>query len=118
MKEQLDFETAWDITRQCCSYTRNHTILPEALEKWSVKLFEELLPGNHLMLIYQINEHIMNQVNQFYPGNIDKMRNLSVIEEGPKENQNGTIVLMAHTVNGVAELHTRILKERIFPEFL
>ena len=116
-EEQLDFETAWDITRQCCSYT-NHTILPEALEKWSVKLFEELLP-RHLMLIYQINEHIMNQVIQLYPGNIDKMRNLSIIEEGPEKKIRMAQLCLhgTHTVNGVAELHTRILKERIFPDF-
>ena len=116
-EEQLDFATAWNITRQCCSYT-NHTVLPEALEKWSVKLFEELLP-RHLVLIYQINEYIMNEVTRLYPGNIDKMRNLSLIEEGPDKKVRMAQLCLhgTHTVNGVAELHTRILKERIFPDF-
>jgi len=115
-EERMSFENAWDITKRCFSYT-NHTILPEALEKWGIALFEELLP-RHLMLIYQINNVVMEEAMRLYPGDIAKMRNLSIIEE-----TNGKAIRMAqlaihssHTVNGVAKLHTKILRERIFPD--
>jgi len=116
-EERLDFATAWDITKRCFSYT-NHTILPEALEKWSVELFRELLP-RHLMLIYQINNHILGEVTRLYPGDITKMRNLSVIEEGPEKNLRMARLCLhgSHAVNGVAELHSQIIKDRIFPDF-
>lgn len=116
-EENMNFEAAWDITRKCFSFT-NHTILPEALEKWGVKLLEELLP-RHLMLIYQINNHILAGVSRKYPGNINKMRNLSIIEEGKDKNVRMARLCLhgSHAVNGVAELHTKILKERIFPDF-
>ncbi|MBW6513488.1 MAG: glycogen/starch/alpha-glucan phosphorylase [Candidatus Syntrophosphaera sp.] len=116
-EENLSFDEAWDITKHCFSYT-NHTILPEALEKWSVKLFEELLP-RHLMLIYQINNHVLAEVNRLYPSNIVKLSNLSVIEEGPEKKLRMAQLCLhgSHAVNGVAELHTQIIKERIFPDF-
>ena len=116
-EERLSFEEAWDIARGCFSYT-NHTILTEALEKWSVQLFQELLP-RHLMLIYQINNHILGEVTRLYPGNIIKMRNLSVIEEGAEKGLRMAQLCLhgSHAVNGVAELHTQILKDRIFPDF-
>ncbi len=116
-EERLNFEAAWDITRGCFSYT-NHTILSEALEKWSVDLFEELLP-RHLMLIYQINNHILGEVTRLYPGNLIKMRNLSIIEEGSQKGLRMAQLCLhgSHAVNGVAELHTSILKEKIFPDF-
>ncbi|MGC9362058.1 MAG: glycogen/starch/alpha-glucan phosphorylase [Candidatus Syntrophosphaera sp.] len=116
-EENMNFEAAWDITRKCFSFT-NHTILPEALEKWGVKLLEELLP-RHLMLIYQINNHILAEVSRKYPGNINKMRNLSIIEEGRDKNVRMARLCLhgSHAVNGVAELHTKILRERIFPDF-
>ncbi len=116
-EQRLNFEPAWEITRSCFSYT-NHTILSEALEKWSVKLFEQLLP-RHLMLIYQINNHILGEVTRLYPGNIIKMRNLSVIEEGVEKGLRMAQLCLhgSHAVNGVASLHTQILRERIFPDF-
>ncbi|MEN6445857.1 MAG: glycogen/starch/alpha-glucan phosphorylase [Candidatus Cloacimonas sp.] len=114
--ERLDFETAWDITKRCFSYT-NHTILPEALEKWGIPLFETLLP-RHLSLIYQINNLVMQEVLRLYPDNLAKMRNISIIEE-----TNGKALKMAQlaihsskAVNGVANLHTKILSERVFPD--
>ena len=115
-EERLSFETAWDITRKCFSYT-NHTVLPEALEKWSVSLFEELLP-RHLMLIYQINNVVLAEVSRLYPGNIIKMRNASIIEESrDKALRMAQLAIHgSHTVNGVAALHTQIIKERIFPD--
>ncbi len=116
-EEQLSFEKAWDITRRTFSYT-NHTVLPEALEKWSVSLFQELLP-RHLMLIFQINNHIMGEVNALYPGNFVKLRNMSVIEEEQEKSIRMAQLSIhgSHTVNGVAALHTKILKEKVFPDF-
>ncbi len=116
-EERLSPVTAWDITRRCFSYT-NHTILPEALEKWSVKLFEELLP-RHLMLIYQINNLILGEVTRLYPGDLTKMRNLSVIDEGNDKSLRMAQLCLhgCHTVNGVAKLHSEIIKDRIFPDF-
>jgi starch phosphorylase len=115
--EQLSFEKAWEITKGCFSYT-NHTILPEALEKWSVRLFEELLP-RHLMLIYQINNHELGEVLRRYPGNLIKMRNMSIIDEdSEKALRMARLCLFgSHAVNGVARLHTSILREKIFPDF-
>jgi len=116
-EENMNFEAAWEITKSCFSFT-NHTILPEALEMWGVKLLEELLP-RHLMLIYQINNHILAEVSRKYPGNINKLRNLSIIEEGKNKNVRMARLCLhgSHTVNGVAELHTKIIKEKIFPDF-
>lgn len=116
-EERLSWESAWEITKKVFSYT-NHTILPEALEKWSLPLFEELLP-RHLMLIYQINNHVMGEISRLYPGNIIRMRNMSIIEEGPEKSLRMAQLCMhgSHTVNGVAALHSRIIKERIFPDF-
>lgn len=115
--ERLSFENAWEITRKVFSYT-NHTVLPEALERWSVALFEELLP-RHLMLIYQINDLIMQEVAKRYPGNIIKMRNVSIIEEGLEKNLRMAQLCIhgSHAVNGVAKLHTEILKTRVFADF-
>ncbi|MDD2230368.1 MAG: glycogen/starch/alpha-glucan phosphorylase [Candidatus Cloacimonetes bacterium] len=117
-KERLSFDTAWDITRKCFSYT-NHTVLPEALEKWGINLFEELLP-RHLMLIYQINNAILAEVSRLYPGNIIKMRNISIIEEDREKTLRMARLAIhgSHTVNGVAELHTQIIKERMFPDMV
>lgn len=116
-EKKISFETAWDITRKTFSYT-NHTILPEALERWSVSLFEELLP-RHLMIIYQINNHVLNAVTNRYPGDLTKMNKMSVIEEGPDKHIRMAQLSIAgsHTINGVAELHFKILKEDIFPNF-
>ena len=116
-EQRLSFDTAWELTKGCFSYT-NHTILSEALEKWSVSLFKELLP-RHLMLIYQINNHILGEVTRLYPGNIIKMRNLSIIEEEEDKKLRMAQLCLhgSHAVNGVARLHSQILRERIFPDF-
>lgn len=115
-EERLSFEKAWDITRKCFSYT-NHTILPEALERWSVSLFEELLP-RHLMLIYQINNAVLLEVTRLYPGNITKMRNISIIEESREKALRMAQLCIhgSHAVNGVAKLHSQIIREDIFPD--
>ncbi|HPI26768.1 MAG TPA: glycogen/starch/alpha-glucan family phosphorylase, partial [Candidatus Cloacimonadota bacterium] len=115
--ERMEFASAWEICRKVFSYT-NHTVLPEALERWSVSLFEELLP-RHLMLIYQINDHIMKEVSARYPGDIVKMRNVSIIEEGLEKSLRMAQLCIhaSHTVNGVAELHTQILRSKVFADF-
>lgn len=116
-EKKISFEKAWDITQRTFAYT-NHTIMPEAQERWSVDIFEELLP-RHLMLIYQINNQILSEVTRLYPGNINKMRAMSIIEEGNEKNirMAQLSILGSHAINGVAELHSKILKETIFPDF-
>ncbi|MBI3993846.1 MAG: glycogen/starch/alpha-glucan phosphorylase [Candidatus Lambdaproteobacteria bacterium] len=113
----IAWETAWDITSRCCAYT-NHTVLPEALEKWPVPLFERVLP-RHLQIIYEINRRFLEDVSARYPGDNDRLRRLSLIEEGPEKQ-----VRMAHlaivgsfSVNGVSALHSQILRDRIFADF-
>ncbi|KAK4527130.1 hypothetical protein GAYE_SCF35G5052 [Galdieria yellowstonensis] len=115
--EGLPFLEALEITRGCFAYT-NHTVMPEALEKWSVPLFESLLP-RHLAIIYDINFNFLEEVRKKYPGDDGKLARLSIIEEGEVK-----MVRMAHlgivgsfAVNGVAELHTKLLKTQVFPEF-
>ncbi|MGC1478876.1 MAG: glycogen/starch/alpha-glucan phosphorylase, partial [Chthoniobacterales bacterium] len=116
-EEGMDWDTAWDLVTRTFAYT-NHTLLPEALEKWSVALFEKVLP-RHLQLIFEINKRFLDTVEERWPGDAAKKRTLSLIEEG-----NGKMVRMAHlsvvgshSVNGVAALHTRLLKSDLFPEF-
>ena len=115
--EGLGWEKAWDISVRTFGYT-NHTLMPEALEKWSVELMGKVLP-RHLEIIYEINRRFLEQISQQYPGDTKRLRQMSIIEEG-----NVKMVRMAHlaiigshSVNGVAELHTKLLKERIFKNF-
>lgn len=113
----VEWEKAWEITRACVNYT-NHTILPEALEKWSVPLFRHLLP-RHLQIIFDINSRFLEEVSSRYPGDLDKLRSMSVIEEGGEQSirmANLAVIGSTH-VNGVAEIHSRILKEVIFKDF-
>lgn len=117
-EKNISFEKAWSITQKTFAYT-NHTILPEAQERWSVSIFEELLP-RHLMLIYQINNLLLGEVTRRYPSDLNKMRKMSVIEEGTEKfiRMAQLSIVGSHAVNGVAELHTKILKETIFPDFV
>lgn len=113
----VEWGKAWEITRACVNYT-NHTILPEALEKWSVPLFRYLLP-RHLQIIFDINSRFLEEVSSRYPGDLDKLRSMSVIEEGGEQSirmANLAVIGSTH-VNGVAEIHSRILKEVIFKDF-
>lgn len=116
-EHQMSWDDAWQIVGKVFGYT-NHTLLPEALEKWSVSLFERVLP-RHLQIIYDINARLLKTVEQMWPGQVDKMRVCSLVEEG-----NGRMIRMAnlavagsHAVNGVAALHTELLKKHLFPEF-
>jgi starch phosphorylase len=114
----LDWAAAWKITRGVCNYT-NHTLLPEALEKWSVPLFEKVLP-RHLEIIYEINTRFLqDEVEAKWPGDDSKKSELSIIEEGqPKMVRMAYLsVVGSSKVNGVAALHTELLKKNLFATF-
>lgn len=117
-EEGLSFDTAWDIVRRTFNYT-NHTLLPEALEKWPVRIFEKLLP-RHLEIIYEINYRFLNgEVESTWPGNDEIKRRLSIIEEGPerKVRMANLCVIASARVNGVAAIHSKLVKEQLFPEY-
>ena len=115
--KHLSWDTTWDIVTRTFAYT-NHTLLPEALEKWSVGLFEKVLP-RHLQLIYEINHRFMGEVAQHWPGRDDICRALSIIEEGEHKmiRMAHLAVIASHKVNGVAALHSQLLKSELFPHF-
>ncbi len=114
---ELDWDNAWEITTSTMAYT-NHTLLPEALEKWSVPLFAKLLP-RILEIIYEINARFLAQVAQHWPGDASKQRALSLIEEGdvPQIRMAYLAIVGSYSVNGVAALHTQLLKEGLFKTF-
>ncbi|MBE6381754.1 MAG: glycogen/starch/alpha-glucan phosphorylase [Lentisphaerae bacterium] len=116
-KEGLDWDKAWDLTRRSTGYT-NHTILPEALEKWPVAMMERLLP-RHLQIIYEINGRFLQQISAQYPGDIARLRRMSLIDEnGERYVRMANLCLVStSSVNGVAELHTQILKDSLFKDF-
>ncbi len=111
------WEKAWEITTSSVAYT-NHTLLPEALEKWDLSLFKSLLP-RHLELIYEINRRFLQQIRLRYPGNDSILRKLSIIdEEGGKAVRMAHLATIgAHHVNGVAALHSDLIKRQLLPEF-
>ncbi len=113
----LDWDSAWDITTRALSYT-NHTLLPEALEKWGLDLFGSLLP-RHLELVYEINRRFLQQVRIKYPGNEEVLRRVSIIDEdGSKAVRMAHLATIAsHHVNGVAALHSDLVKSELFPDF-
>ncbi|MDP2809621.1 MAG: glycogen/starch/alpha-glucan phosphorylase [Rhodocyclaceae bacterium] len=116
-EHHMEWEAAWNVTRRTFAYT-NHTLLPEALEKWSVPLFKSILP-RHIEIIYEINAHFLDDVRLRYPFDSARVQRLSIIDEtGPR------FVRMAHlacvgsfAINGVAELHSRLLKETVLRDF-
>jgi len=115
--EGLNWKKAWAIVRRTFAYT-NHTVMPEALEKWSVSLLERLLP-RHMKIIYDINHSFLKEVEAKWPGDIHKLSKLSIIEEYPekKVRMAHLAIVGSHCVNGVAALHTELLKSDVFPEF-
>ena len=116
-EERMDWDRAWGIATRAFAYT-NHTLLPEALEKWGVALFERVLP-RHLQVIYEINERLMQVVEARWPGDDAKKRVCSLIEEngGKSVRMANLAVVGSHAVNGVAALHTALLRRQLFPEF-
>ncbi len=113
----VDWETAWTITTSAISYT-NHTLLPEALECWSLELFQQLLP-RQLEIIFEINARFLRMVRLRYPGQPDLLGKLSLIEEGPSRRVRMAhlAVVGSHQVNGVAELHSELLRKHLFHDF-
>ena len=113
----MSWDEAWAIVTKVFAYT-NHTLLPEALEKWSVGLFQKVIP-RHLQIIFEINKHFMEEVEAKWPGDTHKKQILSLIEEGPVQmiRMANLSVVGGHSVNGVAALHTQLLKRDLFPEF-
>ncbi len=117
-EEGLEWTEAWNICKQVFSYT-NHTLLPEALETWPVYLFERVLP-RHLEIIYEINAYFLkNEVDAKWPANNEIKRKLSIIDESnPRRVRMANLcVITSHKVNGVAEIHSKLVKEDLFPEF-
>lgn len=116
-EHELEWDKAWDIVTRTVAYT-NHTLLPEALEKWSVGLMRKVLP-RHMDIIFLINEKFLEQVEAKWPGDVEKKRALSLIEEGGTQmvRMAHLSVVGSHAVNGVAALHTKLLKSNLFPEF-
>jgi len=113
----LDWDDAWDLTVRTLAYT-NHTLLPEALEKWPVALFEQLIP-RHLQIVYEINRRFLDQVRQRYPGDDGRVTRVSLIEEGPvrRVRMANLAIVGTHSTNGVAEIHSRLLKTTVVPDF-
>jgi len=113
----FSWEQAWDITQKTFAYT-NHTVLPEALETWDTNLMEEIIP-RHLQIIYEINYRFLQEVSVKWPGDTGKLVHMSFIEEGEnkKLKMAHLAIVGSHCVNGVAELHTKILKNNIFSDF-
>ena len=113
----VEYNRAFDIVRRTFNYT-NHTVLPEALEKWGVDIFEKLLP-RHLELIYLINFFFMEDIKKRYPHDYDRMSKLSIIEESmPKKIRMANLCIVSSTkVNGVAKIHSGLLRTDLFKEF-
>lgn len=116
-QDGYDWESAWDITTRVISYT-NHTVMPEAQEKWPVEMLGNLLP-RHLQIIYEINRRFLEEVEIAYPGDIERLKRMSIIQEEPVKSLRMThlAVVGSHSVNGVAELHTSILTSKLFRDF-
>jgi len=114
---QIEWQRAWALTRATCAYT-NHTLLPEALETWPVDLFARVLP-RHLEIVYQLNHEFLQEVRHRHPGDNDLLRRVSVVgEDGERRVRMGHLaVIGSHKVNGVAAIHTGLMKSTIFSDF-
>ncbi len=116
-KYHLGWNRAWEITTETMAYT-NHTLLPEALERWSVGLFRQLLP-RLIDIIFEINARFLQEVSMKWPGDTERQRRMSIIEEGPDPQVRMAYLAIvgSFSVNGVAALHTDLLKQGLFSEF-
>lgn len=116
-EHNMPWEEAWTITTGTFAYT-NHTVVPEALEEWSVSIFEELLP-RHLQIIYEINQHFLDEVRENYHLPDDVISRISIIRESPEKKirMAHLAIVSCHSINGVAALHSDILKQLIFNDF-
>ena len=115
--ECVSWEDAWEITTNTFGYT-NHTIMSEALEKWSVDILGYMLP-RHLQIVYEINRRFLEEVERQYPGDNDRLRRVSLIEEGEVDRLRMAhlAIVGSHSVNGVSVLHTDILKKKVLKDF-
>ncbi|BCB27921.1 alpha-1,4 glucan phosphorylase [Sulfurimicrobium lacus] len=113
----LEWDRAWDITSRTFAYT-NHTLMPEALETWPVSLFEAILP-RHLQIIYEINQRFLQGVMHRFPGDTELLRRMSIIDEsrGRRVRMAHLAIVGSHHVNGVAQIHSDLMKTTIFADF-
>ena len=116
-ERHIEWDVAWEITHQSIAYT-NHTLLPEALEKWDLKLFKTLLP-RHMEIIYEINRRFLQVVRLQYPGDDSMLEKMSIIDEaGNKSVRMAHLATVgSHHVNGVAALHSELVKTQLMPDF-
>ena len=115
--KHIEWEPAWEIVSKTIAYT-NHTLLPEALEKWDLKLFKTLLP-RHMEIIYEINRRFLQVVRLHYPGDDKMLEKMSIIDEGGNKSVRmaNLATIGSHHVNGVAALHSELVKTQLMPEF-
>lgn len=115
--ENLEWEEAWEITKKTFAYT-NHTILPEALEQWPVWFFEQILP-RHLQIVYEINDRLIKEIKERFPDDPHRLARMSIVEEHWERKIRMAYLAIAgsHSVNGVAALHSEILKKELFRDF-
>jgi len=115
--ENLEWEDAWSITTRTFGYT-NHTLMPEALERWSVQLFESILP-RHLLIIYEINRQFLREIATRFPGDSDRIGRMSLIQEGSfREVRMAYLAVVgSHSINGVAALHSKLITTTLFKDF-
>lgn len=116
-EQNLGWEAAWDLTRRTISFT-NHTVMAEALEKWPVSLIGRILP-RHMEIIFEINRRFLEEVSARWPGDTARLGRMSLIEEGGEKRVRmaNLAIVGSHTVNGVAALHTELLKKDVFRDF-
>jgi glycogen phosphorylase len=113
----LSWDAAWKVTREATSYT-NHTLMPEALETWPVRMMEAILP-RHIEIVYEINRHLLDEVRAKFPGDAKRIETLSLIDErGERRMRMANIAIVASTrVNGVSALHSQLMVDTIFADF-
>jgi starch phosphorylase len=116
-EHQVDWDKAWDLTVATLGYT-NHTLLPEALEKWPISLLERVLP-RHMEIIFGINHQFLRTVARSWPTDMERQRRMSIIEEGPEKQVRMAhlAIIGSHAINGVSKLHTELIKSSLVPDF-
>ncbi len=116
-RAELPWDEAWDLTRRTLAYT-NHTLLPEALERWPARMFEMALP-RHLQIIHEINRRFLSEVRERFPGDGGRVNRMSLIEEGPEKKirMAHLAVVGSHRTNGVAAIHSRLVRENLLSDF-
>jgi glycogen phosphorylase len=116
-EHEMAWEEAWEITQASCAYT-NHTLMPEALERWPVDMFERVLP-RHLQILHEINHRFLRQVEARWPSDPSRQQRMSLIEEGPSKmvRMANLAIVGSHAVNGVAKLHSDLVRSQLVPDF-